>query len=334
MAPRSQVAAVVKANAYGHGLEPLSAALSGQVDAFAVATIEEGINLRRWEHETPVWILLGFSDATELHACLSFGLTPVIQNDWQCSLLRNQKGFGLPVILELDIGMGRLGFDFADSGAQLLQLEQHGIVSIQAILGHLPGSEEGDANQVRDQCARFLRESAGFKKDLTLANSAAIMDWPDTHLDWVRPGLMLYGVAPHKHRRGVDFGLKPAMRVFSRIHGIRNMRVGDTIGYGRTFRCSTATRVALVRFGYADGYPRSSGDQRFVSLHGQACAILGRIAMDSMMVDVSASAAAQVGDIVEMWGGDIATEQLAADAGTIPHELLSHLGPRVELRFI
>ena len=158
MAPRSQVAAVVKANAYGHGLEPLSTALSGQVDAFAVATIEEGINLRRWEHETPVWILLGFSDATELHACLSFGLTPVIQNDWQCSLLRNQKGFGLPVILELDIGMGRLGFDFADSGAQLLQLEQHGIVSIQAILGHLPGSEEGDANQVRGQCARFLRD--------------------------------------------------------------------------------------------------------------------------------------------------------------------------------
>ncbi|HCX87459.1 MAG TPA: alanine racemase [Gammaproteobacteria bacterium] len=326
----ANVSAVVKSDAYGHGLENVAGILSGHVDAFAVATCEEGTQVRRIDAATPIWVFLGFADATELEACSSHRLIPVVSNYHQIELLYETHLPLTSVILELDIGMGRLGFDFSNTHQMLREFQSRTGIRADLILGHLPSAEGGNDSEVRGQFNRFLEEANVLGGELTLANSAALMAYPYSHLDWVRPGLMLYGVSPFSDCRGDDSGLRPAMRVFSRIRGTRMMRSGQAIGYGSRFRCKEDTRVGLLGFGYADGFPRQEISSGSVTVGGHRCPILGRISMDSMIVDLSKVPSAQAGDVVELWGQGVSAEEVASHAGLIPHQLLTHLGPRVD----
>ena len=327
---KANVSAVVKSDAYGHGLENVVRILSGHVEAFAIATCQEGIEVRRIDATTPIWVLLGFANAKEIESCSSHRLIPVVSNKHQIGLLHETHLPLTRVILELDIGMGRLGFDFSNAHQMLRDFLSRTGIRVNPILGHLPSAEVGNDSEVRSQFNRFVEEANVLGGELTLANSAAIMAYPYCHLDWVRPGLMLYGVSPFSGCCGVDSGLRPVMRVFSRIRGTRTMRPGQTIGYGSTFRCKKDTRVGLVGFGYADGFPRQEVSSGSVTVRGHRCEILGRISMDSMIIDLSKVPSAQAGDPVELWGEGVSAEEVACHAGVIPHQLLTRLGHRVD----
>ena len=330
LAPRSKVAAVVKANAYGHGIELVTRVLAEKVDAFAVATCAEGIQARKQDSITPIWVLLGYGDEGELKTCVSHHLTPVIASEHQLNLWTSAGIESMKVIIELDIGMGRMGFEIQESSHQLTKIESDDDRGRTLVLGHFPAAESSNFTEISEASRRFSNASRSAGRSLTLANSAAILAHPFTHLDWVRPGLMLYGISPFSESRGADFDLRPAMRVFSRIRGIRTMDPGQTIGYGSTFRCKSKMRVGLIPFGYADGFPRQEISSSSVAIRDKRCAILGRISMDSMIVDLSSLGSVDVGEPVELWGDNVPLEEIAADSGTIPHHVLTGLGKRVK----
>jgi len=331
LAPSSKVAAVAKANAYGHGLNAVTRALAGKVEAFAVATCAEGIQARKQDSSAPIWVLLGFGDEDELKSCVSHRLTPVIASEHQLNLWASGGIESIKAILELDIGMGRMGFSISESSRVLKTVRNDLSRSDDTIiLGHLSGAETPDSSETKEAFNRFINASRSLGCSLTMANSAAILAHSFTHLDWVRPGVMLYGVSPFPGTKGADFGLRAVMKVFSRIRGIRTMSPGQPIGYGSTFRCKSVIPVGLVPFGYADGFPRQNVSSCSVAIRGTRCAILGRISMDSMIVDLSKVPKVDVGEPVELWGETVPVEEIAGELGAIPHQILTGIGDRVK----
>jgi len=328
-APHSKVCAVVKANAYGHGLEEVVRALSPHVDAFAVAHCAEASRVRAVELEKPVWVFLGFRDQEELLQCVRERLTPVLSSDHQVACLRTIPGQAVSVVVEHDVGMGRLGLTNEEVEAALEFLSQQEHVHVEAVLGHFSGSEDPDRTQTNRQQDRFLQANKPRLIDLSLANSAAILGQPESHLQWVRPGLMLYGVSPRNGETGTTVGLKPVINVFAQLGGIRWMEAGDTIGYGSTYVCEQRMRVGLVCFGYADGYPRKARSTGEVVVRDARARILGRVAMDSMMIDLTGIPDALPGDPVEVWGERMPVEEVAQKNSALAHQILTSLGPRV-----
>ena len=322
------VAAVIKADAYGHGAAIAVQAMFDYVDAFAVATVAEGVALRETGYQGSIWVLMGFADPDEQRVCLERRLYTVINQRRQLCELGVAGSAQLGIIPEIDTGMGRLGLNSRSD--ELQELASNAQVEVIAVMSHLAGADEGNRIQVQRQYHDFISASAVFKAPRSLANSAATLDWPLTHLDWVRPGIMLYGAVPHPGRTGAEFNLRPAMQFLGRLQGIRRMRRGDTVGYGSEWTCPEDMPVGLVRCGYADGYPRKVGAGAFVWLAGKGCPLIGRISMDSLCVDLRGAGQVESGAEVELWGPNIPVEQVAAWAGTIPHDLLCGIGPRVQ----
>lgn len=332
-APEAKISAVVKANAYGHGLESVVEALSPHVDGFAVAHCGEALQVRKVETGKPVWIFLGFQSDAELERCIRHRLTPVLTTSLHLSRLKTLCRESLSVVAELDIGMGRMGLTSPQLREFVEWLSGQDLVHLSAILGHFPASEDESPAGTRQQQEKFLRSIDGIEVDRSLANSAAVLSHPNSHLDWVRPGLMLYGISPIPGHVGSDFGLQPVMRVSAKLGGVRWMDEGDSIGYGSTYVCSKPMRVGLVLFGYADGYPRQSRSFGQVALHGKRARILGRVAMDSLIIDLTEAPDAREGDDVELWGANLPVEEVASLNNAIPHQVLVGLGSRVKRIF-
>jgi alanine racemase len=334
-APGSLVMAVVKANAYGHGLVPSAHALA-QADAFAVARLEEAAALRDSGLTGRIVLLEGVLDAVQLDEAERLGLELVVHQAQQIALLEAWRGGPRPAVwLKVDTGMNRLGFrpeEFRQAWERLSALQP--AVRALRVLTHLAGADEADGHSIAAQLARLRPLLVGLRTELSIANSAAILRAPATHADWVRPGLALYGVSPFGERRGADFGLQAAMSLQSTVIALRRVPTGERVGYGGIWRAQRDSRVAIVAAGYGDGLPRSLPNGAPVMIGAHRATLAGRVSMDMIAVDITDLPAVNLGDPVELWGERLPVEEVAAAAGTTAYELVCAVSQRVPIELV
>ena len=328
-APASRILAVVKADGYGHGLLRTARALV-DADAFGVSCMEEARLLREGGVEAPVVLLEGFFERDEVSEAADLALIPVIHHPWQLAALESARpGRPLTVILKIDTGMHRLGFPPEEAAAAHARLQACAVVEEIQLMTHLACADQRDSDATLRQLDVFAEATAGLAGARSIANSAAILQWPASHGDWVRPGLMLYGASPFEDTVGRDEGLPPVMTLRSRLISVRHCRRGDAVGYGGAWQCPCDMPVGVVAAGYGDGYPRSAAPGTPVLVNGQRTPLVGRVSMDMLCVDLRDQPHARVGDEVELWGASLPVEEVARCAGTIPYELLCGVTRRV-----
>ncbi|HSW12248.1 MAG TPA: alanine racemase [Solimonas sp.] len=335
LAPGSRVMAAVKANGYGHGAIPVARALEAAgVDALAVACLEEAVELRRAHIHCPIALLEGVISEEEAAQAVYGRLQVVLHDHWQIDLLhRLGRDAQLSVWFKLDSGMHRLGFPLTDVPRLLEALRAHPGWTLQGWITHLASADEPGNGFTLEQIGRFDAALQGIKGPRSIGNSAGIIGWPEARVDWVRPGLMIYGASPMPGQTGAQLGLKPAMRLESRLIAIREYEAGESIGYGRSWRCPERMRIGVAAVGYADGIHRSFASGTPALVGDRPVAYAGRVSMDMITLDLRNAPQANVGDPVLLWGAALPAEQVAAQAGTIPYELFCGLTQRVHFRY-
>ncbi len=330
IAPSANVMAMIKANAYGHGLVSVAKALP-QANAFGVATIDEAIALRQAGIQQPLVVMSGFFDEAELTCMLDYQLTAVIHHFDQIQLLQQTSlSSPLGVWLKIDTGMRRLGFlpEHAASAHQAL-LDHPQVKKPLVVMTHLACSDQRNHPHTVTQIAQFNQAVASWPGLRSLACSAAMIDRPQIHADWVRPGILLYGISPFADQTGLMFGLKPAMTLMARLISVKEVCKGDSIGYGATWVCPKDMKIGVVSMGYGDGYPRHAKSGTPILVNGQRCTLIGRVSMDLITVDLKNQPHAKRGDPVVLWGKGLPVEEIAACAGTIGYELVCKVTTRV-----
>ena len=331
-APNAKVMAVIKANAYGHGLLIVAEALKS-VDVFAVARVDEAIYLRQEGIRTRIAVLEGFSCIEELNNILHYRLEAVIHAEYQLSLLKQVKSQKTFIAwLKLDTGMNRLGFDRAMFDQAYQQLQQSNVIEKPIkLMTHLANADDLQDTKTSEQLELFYESVKNYSSELSIANSAGILGWPDALSDWVRPGLMLYGVSPFSGKTGPEFGLRSVMSLHSKIIAIKQLKPGDAVGYGGLWRCQKPTSIGVIAIGYADGYPRHAEQDTPVLVNGIRMPLIGRVSMDMITVDLSDCPDTEPGDPVTLWGNGLPVEEIAACANTIPYTLLCGITQRVKI---
>jgi len=328
-APASKVLAVIKANAYGHGLSRAAAALS-EADGYALLELDEAVRLREAGYRQRIVLLEGFFGPDELPLLARHRLAAVVHCREQIAALDGLAADArLDVLLKVNTGMNRLGLSPGEFAAARDRLRSNPGVGAIALMTHFANAD--DARGVAWQMARLQQLPDGDTLPRSLANSAAILRYPETHADWVRPGIMLYGCSPFPEGVGDEAGLKPAMTLESRIIAVQDLRPGDTVGYGGMFRADRALRIGVVACGYADGYPRHAPNGTPVSVAGRTTGTAGRVSMDLLCVDLSELPEAGPGARVVLWGEGMPVERVAQAAGTVGYQLLCALAPRVRI---
>jgi len=330
----SRIWSVVKADAYGHGLLGAAAALAEVTDGFALVELEGAMALRDAGFSQPILMLEGPYQPEDLALCAEYQLTPVLHSRWQAEALIEAR---LPsrqaVYLKLNTGMNRLGFDAGDFVAVLDRLAAADCLDAVTLMTHFADAD--DARGIGDPLARFRQIAGSRALPASLANSAAILRFPESHADWVRPGIMLYGSSPFPAQQSaVALDLQPVMTLESEIIAVRELAAGDAVGYGGTFVAEAPRRVGIVACGYADGYPRHAPTGTPVAVAGRRTRTLGRVSMDKICIDLEGiPAEVGVGSTVTLWGGKgdmyVAADDVATAAGTVAYELFCALASRV-----
>lgn len=335
LAPSSRIFAVIKADAYGHGSVRCAQALN-QADGFAVATVDEALLLREQDIDKPILVLSRFCHADEVRLIQEYKLLPVIHNHSLLDLLINHHRGEQPVNcwLKVDTGMNRLGMDADELRSALKRIHASRHVNAVGLMSHLACADETENNFTNFQMRRFLELTAGENLSLSIANSAAIMAWPDTHRDWNRPGIMLYGASPIVTTRDSPVSLQPVMSLTSELVSASVVKTGEGVGYGQTFIAPRDMMVGIVACGYADGYPRHAGTGTPVLVCNTRCRVLGRVSMDTLAVDLDPAPQARIGSPVELWGSNLPVNEIASHAGTIAYELLTRVSRRVPRQYI
>jgi alanine racemase len=328
-ARNARVLAVVKANAYGHGVARVARALAAAgVDGFALLELEAATALRESGLAQRIILLEGFFEARELALLAQHRIGAAVHSAEQIALLQHAPaGAALDLLLKLNTGMNRLGFPQAQFAGALAALRASPAAGDLTLMTHFANSD--DSRGVAWQLEVFERITQGVALPRTLANSAAIVRYPETHADWVRPGVMLYGATPFADVSAAALGLKPVMTLTSQIIGVQHLRAGDTVGYGGVFKAERDTRIGIVACGYADGYPRHAPSGTPVRVGGAMTTTVGRVSMDMLCVDISALPQANIGTPVVLWGEGNPVDDVATAAGTVGYELLCALAPRV-----
>jgi len=327
-APHSKIMAVVKADAYGHGSKIVAQTLQDYSDAFAVCCINEAIQLRDAGITLPIILLEGFFNPGELALLNHYNFTSVIHHQYQLDILsKAHLEKPLPVWLKINTGMNRLGFLQADVKSAYQQLQNCTWVQKPVgLLSHFPVADDRDKKATASQIQLFQQLSQPFSGEHSLANSAAVLAWPQSHADWVRPGIMLYGVSPFEQDNASQYDLQPVMTLSSQLIAIRHCKKGDPVGYGDYWVCPEAMNIGVVAIGYADGYPRHAKNGTPVLMNGKMAKLVGRVSMDLLTVDLRQHPDAGIGDPVTLWGKGLPVEEIARYADTIPYELLCHVG--------
>jgi len=334
-APTSHVIAVIKADAYGHGIQRAARALA-QADAFGVARVEEGVALRQAQIAKPILVLEGCFGAEELALSARHELQLVVAEPEQLTLLAGAR-LQRPIHcwLKVDTGMHRLGIPLHRAAAAFAGLGAAPAVADELrLMTHLACADDPDAAATDVQLRRFTPLAKAFRVETSIANSAGILAWPDSHGDWNRPGIMLYGSSPMVEGLPDDHGLRPVMTLSTRLIAVRQLQQGDPIGYGGSWRCPEAMRVGVAAIGYGDGYPRHAPSGTPVLVDGQRAALVGRVSMDMITIDLRKLPGAQVGDPVVLWGEGLPADEIARAAGTIAYELFCGVTRRVRFREI
>ncbi|MCX7556767.1 alanine racemase [Xanthomonadaceae bacterium JHOS43] len=326
----SRVLAVLKSDAYGHGLETAARALR-RAEAFGVAAQIEAERLRAAGLEQPIVLFGGFDAPGDIAKLVQMNVRPALHHPAQIAMLEAQHDTGpLHVWFKIDSGMNRLGFPPDEVPDALARLRRLPNVSSEIVLmSHFAASDEPGSDSVARQVSAFRDATAGLGLPVSLANSCAVLDHPDTHDDWVRPGGALYGLTTKPGHAASDDGLRPAMRLSTRLIAVRDKPAGAAVGYGGTYICRDTLRVGVAAIGYGDGYPRHAPPGTPVLIDGVRCELIGRVSMDLVTIDLTPVPHAQVGDEVVLWGDGLAVEEIAAAAGTISYELTCGLTRRV-----
>lgn len=318
--------AVIKADAYGHGAVRCAQALQDEADGFAVACIEEALQLREAGIRGPILLLEGFFEASELALIDQHDLWCVVHAQWQLEAIEQAElTQPLTLWLKLDSGMHRVGFHPADYQVAYRRLLASGKVAKIVLMSHFSRADELDSSRSDEQLAVFQQAREGLAAEVSLRNSPALLGWPSIPSDWVRPGIMLYGATPFEQAHDVASRLQPVMTLESRVISVRDLLAGEPVGYGARFTSERATRVGVVAMGYADGYPRHAPTGTPVLIDGLPSRIIGRVSMDMLTVDLSDLPGAGLGSRVEFWGRGVLASEVAVAAGTIPYQLFCNV---------
>ena len=328
LAENARVMAVVKANAYGHGLNVVPTALAG-ADALAVASLDDAQELRAIGWQKPICLLAGFFDPSELEIIAELSLQPVIHCSRQLEQLEAwQSQLAISAWVKVDTGMGRLGFSLAEIAPVRERLAGVAAIAEINIMSHLANADSPQDTTTDLQLGRFRSVADQWGCERSLANSAGVMGWPMTHLEWVRPGIMLYGISPFPDKDGAALGLEPAMNLESEIISVREFHAGDPLGYDGTWQCPQDMQAGVVACGYGDGYPRHAPTGTPVWINGARSQLLGRVSMDYITIDLR-DIPAKIGDRVVLWGKELSVDEVARAAGTIGYELVCGVTVRV-----
>ncbi|MGE6792212.1 alanine racemase [Pseudomonas guineae] len=318
--------AVIKADAYGHGAVRCAQALQGEADGFAVACIEEALQLREAGISGPILLLEGFFEADELPLIEQHDLWCVVHSQWQLEAIeRSTLSKPLTVWLKMDSGMHRVGLHPAEYQVAYQRLLASGKVAKIVLMSHFARADELDCPRSDEQLAVFQQAREGIVAELSLRNSPAVLGWPSVPSDWVRPGIMLYGATPFEQAQAAAARLQPVMTLESKIISVRELPAGEPVGYGARFVSERATRVGVVAMGYADGYPRHAPTGTPVAVDGQLTRLIGRVSMDMLTVDLTDLPQAGLGSRVELWGKQVLASDVATQAGSIPYQLFCNL---------
>ncbi len=336
IAPNSQLIAVVKANAYGHGLVGVGSAVEMLVDGFGVARLNEALLLRQHGVKKPVVLLEGFFEQADLELMAVHKIDTVIHCVEQLEMLETAKlPHSLKVWMKLDTGMHRLGVLPKDAEAFYQRLQRSENVELPInIVSHFCQADAPHLPITQHQIDCFKQFIAGKEGEKSIAASAGILLWPEAHYDWVRPGIMMYGASPQEGKSAADFGLQPVMTLKSTLIAVREHSAGQCVGYGETWCSEKDTRLGVVAIGYGDGYPRNVPSGTPVLINGRKVPIIGRISMDMTVVDLGLNATDKVGDDVVLWGNGLPVEEIAAQTGIINYELLTKLTSRVAMEYV
>ena len=318
---------MVKANGYGHGLLRVAQALS-ETDGFAVLGVNEGIALREAGYTQAILLLEGVFVADELPAVTQHRMAVVVHSEAQLHMLEAfSTAQPIDVFLKVNTGMNRLGVPVGRFWSFYDRLRVCKSVGKATLMTHFATADEPEGVAV--QFAQFDELTSEIGKPRSMANSAAIFRYPETHADWVRPGIMLYGATPFADQSAAALNLQPAMTLSSEIIAVQTLSVGQSLGYGHRFTAERPTRVGVVACGYADGYPRHAPNGTPIAVAGKLTHTIGRVSMDMLYADLTEIPDADIGSPVELWGGVVPVDAVAAAAGTVGYELLCAVAPRV-----
>jgi len=337
-APDAKIMAVIKANGYGHGLQRIAEALQ-DADAFAVARVDEGIRLRKAGIKNRIAVLEGFTCAEELDELLHYRLDAVVHSVIQVEIFESRSEQAqIAIWLKLDTGMNRLGFKAKEFNAVYQRLNRCSMIRQPiSLMTHLANADDKQDATTLKQISLFNNTLAALSPGLdssnerSIANSAGILAWKEALTDWVRPGVMLYGISPFPDSTGEQLGLKPIMSLHSRLIAVKPITTGDKVGYSGTWVCEKPTTLGVVAIGYGDGYPRYAKAGTPVLINGQRVPLIGRVSMDMITVDLETQPNAKPGDPVTLWGDGLAVEEIALCADTIPYTLVCGVTQRVQI---
>lgn len=331
LAAPAQAMAVIKADGYGHGLANVVTALDDIVSCYAVATVQEGVAIRELGSKHPVVLLEGSHDSEDWPACFHHQLQPVLHSPHQVEQLARQgrESETVTVWIKCNTGMNRLGFAPEAVPGMVEKVSSLAGVSLRGLMTHFACADDPQdpmTARQRDQIAALSRQYPQLL--VSTANSAAHYH-PQTLCQWTRPGIMLYGGSPLLNTRGQALELAPAMRLMSRVVAVRDLQPGDSVGYGASWTASRPGRMGIVEIGYGDGYPRHAPSGTPVAVAGHRVALIGRVSMDMLAVDLTDIPQEGIGAPVELWGETVSVDEVAEWAGTISYELLTGVLPRV-----
>jgi alanine racemase len=328
-APDSKIMAIIKANAYGHGLVRVAQALP-DADAFGVSCLEEAVTLREAGFDRRIVLLEGLFDLDDLTLINGYRLDVVIHHVSQIELLeQGPVTRSLNVWLKLDTGMHRLGFEPQHVAAVSKRLRNIPQLAELNYMTHFACADEPGNAHTEAQLGVFNTALQAVDGARSLANSAGVLGWPASHADWVRPGIMLYGSSPLPGQTAQQLDLKPVMTLGTRLIAVNAHKQGDSVGYGGDWVCPADMNIGVAAIGYGDGYPRHAPAGTPVLLNGKRVPLAGRVSMDMICLDLTTRPEAAVGDEVILWGGGLPVDEVATAAGTIAYELLCGVGHRV-----
>jgi len=326
LAAGAKALAVIKADAYGHGAVRCAQALEAEADGFAVACIEEALELRAAGIHAPVLLLEGFFEADELALIVEHDFWCVVHSLWQLEAIEKAAlSKPITVWLKLDSGMHRVGLHPKDYQGAYQRLLASGKVAKVVLMSHFARADELHSQASAEQVAVFEAARQGLSAEVSLRNSPAVLGWPQIPSDWVRPGIMLYGATPFEEANAVASRLQPVMTLESKVICVRELPAGEPIGYGAKFITQKPMRVGVVAMGYADGYPRHAPTGTPVLVAGQRSQLIGRVSMDMLCIDLTDVPQAGLGSTVELWGKNVLASTVAEAADTIPYQILCNL---------
>ncbi len=330
-APGSRIMAVIKANAYGHGMVTVAQHLA-DADAFAVARVPEAVELRQNGIHSPIVLLAGFMNPAELQAAVDGGFEPVVHCQEQLKMLHDAGSGNVNVWLKFDTGMNRLGFDPEDAPHIIGQVVGAKVVDEMRLMTHLSSADELESEVTERQLRRFRPLIDGFDGAVSIGNTPATFGWPavaDAQQEfgfsgdnWIRPGLSLFGISPFAGECGIDLGLKPVMQFEARLIAVKRLHAGARVGYRGSYVSDRNSKLGIISAGYGDGYTRHFRSGTPVLVNGRKVPLIGHVSMDMIAVDLGPDAEDSIGDIATLWGDGLPVEEVAPWANAIPYELV------------